>query len=104
MGEKKERKRILEEALEEMKTKLEEVVEAIKKEDQEGESSDKGKENIIEEDIIPTLEPPLTEEPFLNAIKALGGKALEGIPLFSGKMDPKLVMEWIQGMENHFEC
>ena len=34
-----------------MKTKLEEVVQATKKKDQEGESSDKGKENIDEKDI-----------------------------------------------------
>ena len=33
----------------------------------------------------------------------MGGKALEGIPFFSENMDTKLVMEWIEGMENHFE-
>lgn len=29
---------------------------------------------------------------------------LEEIPLFNGKIDPKVVMEWIEGMENYFEC
>lgn len=43
VGEKKERNRILEEALEETKTKLEEVVEAAMKKDKEGESGDRGK-------------------------------------------------------------
>ena len=85
-----------------MKAKLEEVVNATMKKNHEGESSDKGKEKIAEEDIIPTPYPPLIEEPFLKEIKVAGGKSLEGIPLYSGKMDPKLVIEWIKGIENHF--
>ena len=40
----------------------------------------------------------------MKAIKALRGKALEGVPLFSGKMDIDAVIDWIDGMENHFEC
>lgn len=64
---------------------------------------EKGKE-VNEDEYIPELDPLMQEEPFINAIMALGGKALEGIPLFTGKMDSKLVMEWIEGMENHFEC
>ena len=36
--------------------------------------------------------------------KALGGKVLEGIPIFSEKMDLEVVMESIEGVENHFEC
>lgn len=31
-------------------------------------------------------------------------KAFEGLPHFSGRMDIDTVMEWIEGMENHFEC
>ena len=80
------------------------MVEVAKKKDEEETSSSKGKEQVAEEDVIPTPDPPLTEEPFLKVIKALGGKALERIPLCNGKMDPELVMEWIEGMENHFEC
>lgn len=34
----------------------------------------------------------------------MSGKYLEGVPLFSGKMEVELVMEWIEGMKNHFEC
>ena len=52
-----------------MKEKLEEVVETTKKKDYEGESSDKGKEKIAKEYIIPTPNPLLIEEPFLKAIK-----------------------------------
>lgn len=94
MDEQKGKNRILEEALEEMKTKLEEVVEATKNKDEEGGRSEKGKAKVHEEYIIFEPNPPLNEEPFLKAIKALEGKALEGIPLFNGKMDIDIVMEW----------
>ena len=98
--EEKEKKKLLKEALEEMKLKLEEVVDATKKKEEEG-SKDKGK--VIEkEDVIPELDPTLNEEPFSKAIKALGGKFLEGVPLLSGKMDIDAVMDWVDGMENHF--
>ncbi|GLJ27819.1 hypothetical protein SUGI_0545980 [Cryptomeria japonica] len=63
----------------------------------------KGKE-VVEEDDTPELDPIIPEEPFLRAIKALGGKSLERVPLFCGKMEPEVVMEWIEGLENHFEC
>ena len=86
-----------------MKAKLEEVKKETKKKDGEEASRSKGKEQVVE-DVIPNLDPPLTEEPFLKAIKALGGKSLEGIPLFNGKMNLELVMEQIEGMENQFEC
>lgn len=29
---------------------------------------------------------------------------MKGVSLFSGKMDIDVVMNWIDGMENHFEC
>lgn len=59
---------------------------------------------MVEEDIVPKLDAIFLEEPFLKEIKALGGKALEGVPLFSGKMDIDLVRDWLEGMEKHFEC
>ena len=83
-----------------MKLKLEEVVDATKKKE-EG-SKDKGKV-IAEEDVIPKPHPSLNEEPLLKAIKSLGGKALEGLPLFSGRMDIDAMMDWVDGMENNFE-
>ena len=54
------------------------------------------------EDEVPTPYPILIEEPFLKALKAMSGKELEVISLFSGKMEPNLVMDWKEGMENHF--
>ena len=40
----------------------------------------------------------------MKALKALSGKALEGVPLFSGQMDQNSVVDWIDNIENHFEC
>ena len=60
--------------------------------------NEKGKSKA-EEEIEPKPDPPLEKEPFLNALKALSGKALEGIPIFTRRMDVELVMEWIEGME-----
>ena len=100
VNEQKERNRLLEETLELMRKRLDEVAGKVTG---EAESSSKG-EVVAEEDVIPEPDPPIQEEPFLKAIKALSGKALEGVPVFAGKMDTELVMEWIEGMENHFDC
>ena len=96
VDEKKERNWLLEEALEEVKQKLDAVAEEARK--REEEEDGKGKK-VAEEDIILEPDPILQEEPFLKEIKAL-----EGVPLFSGKMDIDAVMDWLEGMEYHFEC
>lgn len=48
---------------------------------------------MVVEYEMPIQDPMLQEDPFLKAIKALGGKALEGIPLFSEKIDLEVLME-----------
>ena len=54
------------------------------------------------EDEVPKLDPPLGEkESFLKSLKAFGGKILENVSLFHGKMDIEVVLESI---ENYFEC
>ena len=58
MGEKKEKNRLLEEALEGMKAKLDEVADATKKKEEE--SKDKGKV-IVEEDFFPKIDVVLNE-------------------------------------------
>lgn len=68
-----------------------------------GNIDEKGKMLAIE-DEVPAPDPIIDQEPFLKALKAMSGKSLEGVPLFSGKMEAESVMEWIEGMENHFEC
>lgn len=65
------------------------------------ESKDK---EVPKEDKTLKPDPVLQEEPLLKALKSINGKALEGVPLFSGKMEVDLVMDWIEGMENDFEC
>ena len=71
--------------------------------EQKEEQEAKEKEIELEEDSR-TLDFAILEGPFLKALKAINSKALEGIPLFSGKMDLDLIMDWIEGMENNFEC
>ena len=57
------------------------------------------------EDEVPKLEPPFGEKKlFIKALKALGRKSLENIPMFHGKMDLEVVLEWIEIIENCFEC
>ena len=78
-----------------------EIIDKVKEKLKDGE--EKGKATDLE-DEFPKLEPPLQEEKFFKSIKVLGGKTLEGVPLFMGKMGPDLVMEWIEDMENHIDC
>lgn len=60
LSEQKDRNRVLKEALEEMKRKLEKVVEETKK-NREGESSTSGKGKVDEEDLVPKFDPPITK-------------------------------------------
>ena len=101
VDEKREKKKVLEESLVEVKLELDAFAKEAKWE--EDEEFEKGKE-VAEEDVVPKPNPVLNEETFLKAIKALGGKYLEGVPLFSGKMDIDAGMDWIDNMENHLEC
>lgn len=88
------------EALRDKLGEVEEKVELMRNKLKEDEG--KGKE-VAEEDKIPKKKLVLVEEPFLRAFKAMSGKSLEWIPLFNGKMEFDLVMEWIEGMENYFQ-
>ena len=61
---------------------------------------------VEEEEEVPDEdedEIPENEKPFFKALKALGGKPTK-LPMFTGKMDVELVLEWIEPLENHFEC
>ena len=90
--------------LEQMLSKVQDTTYKVKdKIKKKEEKENKQKDTKLEEETT-TLDPILLEDPFLKAIKEINSKALEGIPLFSGKMDLDLIMEWIEGMENHFEC
>ena len=64
------------------------------------------KEEMEEEEDVPNDEEDEiseNEKPFFKALKALGGKTVE-LPMFIEKMDAELVLEWIEALENHFEC
>lgn len=99
-----EENRVLREILVEMESKpraVEEKTEEVSKKAKE--SKGKGK-SVAVEDEVPELDPILQEEPFLRALKAIGGESLDAVLLFSGKMELELVIEWIEGLEKYFEC
>lgn len=102
--EQREKNRLLEDALEVVRDKLDEVAKTARKMKEKLEITEEKGKKVEEEDYVPEPNPPLQEEPFPRVIKALGGKPLEGIPFFTGKMDSELIMEWIEGIENYFEC
>lgn len=64
------------------------------------------KEDMEEEEEVPDDEEDElseNEKPLIKDLKALGGKPTE-LPMFTGKVDAELVLEWIEALENHFEC
>lgn len=93
--------RALRERLDQLAMKLVEV--EVKTEEVHDKVGDKGKMVAIE-DEVPIPDPIIEKEPFLKALRAMSGKTLEGVALFSGKMDPDALIEWIEGLANHFEC
>ena len=101
VNEKEEENRFLRDRLAQLEEKLDQVEE--KNKEFKGKVEEKKKQVAIQ-DEEPTLDQFLIEETFFKALKAMSGKALEGIPLFSRKMEEDLVMDQIEGMENHFEC
>lgn len=43
----------------------------------------------------------------MNALKSVARRtsySKSDLPMFSGKMDPNLVMEWVDALEGFFEC
>lgn len=90
--------------LEQLLSEVQDTTDKVKDKIEQKEEKDAKEKDIELEEETPTLDPIFPEEPFLKVIKVINCKALEGIPLFSGKVDPNLIMEWIEGMENHFEC
>lgn len=77
-----EENRLLRERLTQLELKVDEV---DVKAEEEKEMIEGKKKEIPLDDEVPKLDPVLVEEPFLKALKALSGKALEGIPIFNGK-------------------
>ena len=82
--------------LAELASKLEHMKNVVEKKEM--------KEEIEEEEEVPDDDEDEVfeiEKPFFKALKALGGKPTE-LPMFIGKMDAKLVLEWIEASKNHF--
>ena len=77
--------RLLDEAIEEMKEKLKEVIEETLPKGDEETSANKGKKNVVSlEDEVPEADPLVLDdqEPYLKELKALGGKVLKEFQCF----------------------
>ena len=47
---------------------------------------------------------PADQRPFLAALERVGKKGEGDLPTFHGKLDPDECMDWIETLDNHFEC
>lgn len=53
------------------------------------------------------VELPVDQREFFEVLKSIGRESSLGkddIPRFSGKMNVEEVMDWIEALNNHFEC
>ncbi|XP_059063819.1 uncharacterized protein LOC131856278 [Cryptomeria japonica] len=68
----------------------------------DGDDGDEDETPRKEEEAVPT-----DQRPLLNALKSMERRTMDGkleLPIFSGKMDPNLVMDWIEALTSFFEC
>ena len=88
--------RELKEKLVELANKLEQIGSVVEKKEMKEEQ---------DEEVPTDDEDELSknEKSFIKTLKALGGKATE-LPILIGKMDTEAFLEWIEDLENHFEC
>lgn len=47
---------------------------------------------------------PIDKRPFLATLERVGEKGEGDLPTFHGKLDPDECMDWIEALDNHFEC
>lgn len=67
------------------------------------EGGDFKEEEDIEKDERKNI--PTEEAQFLEALERVGRRDQKsGIPMFCGKMNPEECMDWIEALENCFEC
>ena len=52
-----------------------------------------------EQENIPTY-----QRPFLATLERVEKKGEGDLPTFHGKLDPDECMDWIEALDNHFEC
>ena len=88
--------------LEQLLSEVKDTIDKIKDKMEKKEKQEAKEKQIELEEEAPTPNPIILEKYFLKTLKEINRKALEEITLFSGKMDLELIMEQIEGMENHF--
>ena len=68
----------------------------------------KGSDDELEpEEIVRNEEQeknPANQRPFLVALERVGKKREGDLPTFHGKLDPDERMDWVEALDNHFEC
>ena len=80
-----------------MKRELERLKSKLKKgEDYESEGEEVEGDNFANEI-------PLEQRPLLQALERVGAKGGD-IPMFYGKLNPDECLDWIEALDNHFEC
>ena len=84
--------------LEKLTSKLEHMKNVVKKKEMKVEEEEEEQVPDDDEDEVSK-----TKKPFFKALKDLGGKPIE-LPMFMGKMEAESVLEWIEALENHFQC
>jgi len=91
--------------------RMEVEIEKLKKDKDKKKKSefilDSDEEDQDEEEEVPMEEPQggMLERQFLDALGKLSRKDTKAdLPMFPGKMNPEECLDWIEAMENYFEC
>ncbi|XP_057835307.2 uncharacterized protein LOC131045734 [Cryptomeria japonica] len=78
-----------------------------KKVDKDKESESGDDEGSEEEKDDTDQDVPADQRPFLNALRTMGRRTMDektDLPVFSGKMNADLALDWIEALTSFFEC
>lgn len=82
---------------EKMKGQMEKKSKVSLEKEEEGEEEDTPKQEVVNL--------PADQRYFIEALERVGKKDAKGdLPIFLGKMDVDVVVDWIKALNNHFEC
>ena len=82
---------------EKMKGRMEKKAKVSSEQEEEGEEED-----TPEQEVINLL---ADQSYFIEALERVGKKDAKGdLPIFLGKMDVDAIVDWIEALNNHFEC
>ena len=82
---------------EKLKGQMEKREKVFLEQEEEGEEED-----TLEQEVVTLL---ADQRYFIEALERVGKKDAKGdLPIFLGKMDADAVVDWIEALNNHFEC